>query len=217
MPGSDRRICPAGTLADGKGHICAFFHSMEEARRTLLPFIAGGLERGDKTDLIVNANDRDEHLQWLRDSRIEVDKLTTSGQLEVFSWPETYLRSGAFHQQDAIRMIRQLLADARLEGFSRVRGIGDMQWARENRRGVEDAMEYEAQLNSIIANDDVIMCVYDLTRFSGAEIIDVIRTHPAALIGGVLQQNPFFIPPEQFLEEFHGRTRLSGSRDEREP
>jgi len=92
-----------------------------------------------------------------------------------------------------------------------------MQWARENRRGVEDAMEYEAQLNSIIANDDVIMCVYDLTRFSGAEIIDVIRTHPAALIGGVLQQNPFFIPPEQFLEEFHGRTRLSGSRDEREP
>jgi len=213
MSESDQRNCRAGTLVDGNGHICAFFHSREEARRTLLPFIADGLEKGEKAVHIVNANDRDEHLRWLREFQIDVDKLVQSGQLEVFTWPETYLRGGTFHEQDAIRMIDQLLANARQEGYPRVRGIGDMQWTRENRMGVEDVMEYEARLNSIIAgNGDILVCAYDLTRFSGTEIIGVIRTHPAAVIGGVLQQNPFFVPPEEVLAELRERTGLSRSR-----
>jgi len=216
MAESDQRNCRAGTLVDGNGHICAFFNSREEARRTLLPFIADGLEKGEKAVHIVNANDRDEHLRWLRESQIDVGKLMQSGQLEVLTWPETYLRGGAFREQDAIKMIDQLLTRARREGYPRVRGIGDMQWTRENRMGVEDVMEYEAQLNSIIAgNGDILVCAYDLTRFSGTEIIGVIRTHPAAVIGGVLQQNPFFVPPEQVLAELRERTHLPRSREER--
>lgn len=27
------------------------------------------------------------------------------------------------------------------------------------------------------------------------------RTHPMVLVGGTLQENPFFVPPEEFLEE----------------
>src|SRR6185369_263162 len=71
MSESDQRNCRARTLVDGNGHICAFFHSREEARRTLLPFIADGLEKGEKAVHIVNANDRDEHLRWLREFQID--------------------------------------------------------------------------------------------------------------------------------------------------
>jgi hypothetical protein len=28
-----------------------------------------------------------------------------------------------------------------------------------------------------------------------------MRTHPMVVIGGILQQNPFFVPPEEFLRE----------------
>jgi hypothetical protein len=28
------------------------------------------------------------------------------------------------------------------------------------------------------------------------------------IIGGILQRNPFFVPPEQFLEELRARARL---------
>ena len=31
--------------------------------------------------------------------------------------------------------------------------------------------------------------------------IDIMRTHPMIIIGGVLQQNPFFVPPEEFLSD----------------
>ncbi len=35
--------------------------------------------------------------------------------------------------------------------------------------------------------------------------MDVLRTHPMVIIGGILQQNPFFVPPDEFLSELRER------------
>ena len=35
--------------------------------------------------------------------------------------------------------------------------------------------------------------------------MDILRTHPMVIIGGVLLENPFFVPPEEFLQELHER------------
>lgn len=35
--------------------------------------------------------------------------------------------------------------------------------------------------------------------------MDILRTHPMVIIGGALQVNPFFVPPEQMLEELRQR------------
>ena len=32
-----------------------------------------------------------------------------------------------------------------------------------------------------------------------------MRTHPMLIIGGILHENPFFVPPEEFLQELHTR------------
>jgi hypothetical protein len=32
-------------------------------------------------------------------------------------------------------------------------------------------------------------------------VVDIMRTHPMIIIGGLLQENPFYIPPAQFIEE----------------
>jgi hypothetical protein len=32
-----------------------------------------------------------------------------------------------------------------------------------------------------------------------------MRTHPLVIIGGLLRENPFFVPPEQFLDEMRER------------
>lgn len=32
-----------------------------------------------------------------------------------------------------------------------------------------------------------------------------VRTHPVIIIGGILQRNPFFVPPGEFLREFRER------------
>ncbi len=35
--------------------------------------------------------------------------------------------------------------------------------------------------------------------------MDIMRTHPMVIIGGQLQENPFFVPPDQMLAELRRR------------
>jgi hypothetical protein len=35
--------------------------------------------------------------------------------------------------------------------------------------------------------------------------MDALRTHPVVIVGGLLQENPFFVPPDQFLLELRER------------
>ena len=35
--------------------------------------------------------------------------------------------------------------------------------------------------------------------------MDILRTHPMVIIGGLLQPNPFFVPPDEFLRELRAR------------
>jgi hypothetical protein len=42
--------------------------------------------------------------------------------------------------------------------------------------------------------------------------MDILRTHPMVIIGGVLQKNPFFVPPAEFLLELRERGAYRSSR-----
>jgi len=35
--------------------------------------------------------------------------------------------------------------------------------------------------------------------------MDIMRTHPMVIIGGILQENPFFVPPDEMLRELRER------------
>jgi len=39
-----------------------------------------------------------------------------------------------------------------------------------------------------------------------------MRTHPMIIIGGILQENPFFIPPDEFLGELRKRHTTRNAR-----
>jgi hypothetical protein len=42
--------------------------------------------------------------------------------------------------------------------------------------------------------------------------MDAMRVHPAVIIGGILQENPFFVPPDEFLRELRERSAHTGTR-----
>lgn len=80
-----------------------------------------------------------------------------------------------------------------------------MGWAVDQ-QGSTDLIEYEARANALIdQHQHIVICIYDTAKFGGDVVIDVLRTHPMVLIGGVVQVNPFFVPPEQFLNELRQR------------
>jgi hypothetical protein len=43
--------------------------------------------------------------------------------------------------------------------------------------------------------------MYDIRKFSGSVVVDVLRTHPLVLANGTLLTNPFFVPPGELLRE----------------
>jgi hypothetical protein len=44
-----------------------------------------------------------------------------------------------------------------------------------------------------------------VARFGANVVMDILRTHPMVIIGGILQENPFFVPPDEFLRELRER------------
>jgi DNA-binding NarL/FixJ family response regulator len=55
------------------------------------------------------------------------------------------------------------------------------------------------------------ICAYDLGQFRGDIIINIMRTHPMVIIGGILQENPFFVPPDEFVRELRERRAAQSS------
>jgi hypothetical protein len=94
------------------------------------------------------------------------------------------------------------------QGPSVTRFVAHMEWALEGRPGTKDIVEYEARANYLLPKyKDPVICCYDLTRFSGDVVMDIMRTHPLVIVGGILQENPFFVPPDEMIAELRSRTR----------
>jgi hypothetical protein len=36
-----------------------------------------------------------------------------------------------------------------------------------------------------------------------------MRTHPMIIIGGILQENPFYVPPDEFMQELRKRRMIT--------
>jgi hypothetical protein len=187
-------------------HLCAFFRDQEEQYEMLLPFVREGIERGEKAFHIVDPGRRQEHLQALANAGVQGEELERRGQLEIRAWEDAYLRGGHFDQDAMLALIEQVLQGGVAQGFALTRLVANMEWALEDRPGVDDLIEYETRLNHILPRyDDPVICTYDLRKFDAGTVIDILRTHPAAVVGGVVQENPFFVPPDELLRELRER------------
>jgi len=202
-----------GTLGRHR-HICAFFSSIDEEHRVLRSFIKDGFERGDKAFHIVDPALQEDHLKRLTEAGINVAQAMDTGQLEVRRWQEAYLRGERFDQNAMLALIEELLQSGEDAGYAVTRLLAHMEWALLDKPGVDDLLEYETRLNSVLPKyDDPVICTYDLSKFNASVAIDIMRTHPVVIIGGVLQENPFFVPPDQFLAELRERRSGRASAD----
>jgi MEDS: MEthanogen/methylotroph, DcmR Sensory domain len=140
----------AGSALGAQRHVCAFFHSADEEYRVLLPFIKEGFERGEKAFHIVDPELREEHLERLTSGGIDVAAVEQSGRFELRNWADAYLRDGHFDQERMLALIQEVLEGGKQQGFALTRLVAHMEWALEDRPGVNDLVEYETRLNYIL-------------------------------------------------------------------
>ena len=196
----------AGSELACNGHICALFNDADELYRLLLPFVRDGVEQGDKSLHVIAPAHIHDHCQRLRTAQIDVDAATRKGLLDIRDWHEIYLPDGRFDQRRMLELLRDHLTQYQKDGFARARVIACAEWAAESHEGVHDLIEYEARYNLIHREQDAVICVYDTRLFSPAMIAGVLHTHPTILMNGILQKNPLYIPPDEFLKRYTEKT-----------
>ena len=196
----------AGRPLGRQRHICAFFNNIDEEHRVLRSFIKDGVDLGEKSVHIVDPELREDYVKGLADADINVQQAMDTGQMEVLPWRDAYLRGDRFDQDAMLARLEELLQSGAAAGYPLTRLLAHMEWALLDKPGVDDLIEYETRLNfMLIKYEDPVICTYDLSKFGANVTMDILRTHPVVIIGGVLQENPFFVPPDQFLLEIRER------------
>ena len=205
----------AGAPLGDRAHICAFVNN-EDAYRLLLPFLKDALENGEKAVQTVDPQRREEHASQLSSAGIAVSGLGQQGQFELLDWRQTHLLDGKFDGSKTLAFFDGIVKEARRDGFSRTRFVTRMEWFLESEINALELLKYEAAANDMWMRQErpvnPIICAYDLSLFDVDVAINVLQTHPMVILGGFLQENPFFVEPAEFLKSLGEKTWLKTRR-----
>src|ERR1700704_885953 len=206
MVQTSRTVNLARATVNCRCHVCAFFNSRDAEEKVMLPFFKEGLDVGDRAIYILDKSQRSDRVQRLANTGVNPAEAEASGQLEVRPWENAYLRPGRFDQHAMIDLLEEVAKAATLRGPGMTRLWANMEWALLDFPGVHDIVEYESRLNYFLPNYDMAtVCTYDVTKFSASVVMDILRTHPQVIVGGILRENPFYVPPDEFLRELDAR------------
>jgi hypothetical protein len=186
---------PGVDIAPGD-HICAFYPTLAERDEIFVPYLREGLRAGEKCIAVLDTDDLDDIQQGLSAEFPDGDR----DQLDMRHSRNTYLADGAFATEAMLKFWEDSVGGAVADGFPFARVVGEMTWALSNLPGVDELVSYEAKLNRLLPRfPQVVLCLYELDRFDGEVLVDVLKTHPKVLLGGMLLDNPYYLEPEEFL------------------
>jgi hypothetical protein len=183
-------------------HACLVFRDRREELAAAVPYIKTGLRLNDRCVYVADEHSVDEVLLVLRQGGVDVEAVVASGQLEVVTKNDSYVKDQNFEPKKAQDFFTKTATEAWADGYRALRAGGEMTWQLANHPGSERLMEYESAMNEFFREYSVIgMCQYNLERFSAEVILDALRTHPKVIIGGLVCRNIYFVPPEEFRSE----------------
>lgn len=195
-------------------HICGFFDSEDERYEIILPYLKEGLENNEEVLNILESTSYPDHCERLSNAGIPVEEKLATKQLKVLSADETYLKEGYFAADKMYDVVEKALIAAKDAGYKSIRACGDMAWALRTVDGTDELIEYEARLNQLTPKHSCsLICMYDVNRFSGRALADVLATHPYVILNGKIHQNPHYIEPIDFLPSLWKRQKRSLQND----
>ncbi len=181
-------------------HICQVFSDDSEREDALVRFLQSGLEAGERTSCFTDRETPDSLRDKLAERGLSFERSTASGSLTFAPTAEIYFKDGRFDPDRMIELLTRYHEDGRAAGYPAMRVIGEMTPAVQHVPGGSRLLEYESRVSLLLRTHPVsCVCQYDARKFDGAMIMDVLKVHPLMVIRGAVMRNPFFVPPEEFL------------------
>src|SRR6267142_4424956 len=119
----DLSIARLGALR-ASDHVCFPYESDDERRTTLVGFVREGLARSERCVYIGSPADQSELMAALEAAGVHAAQARERGALVLATQAETYLRTGRFDPDDAVRVMESLVEGALADGYAGLRGTG---------------------------------------------------------------------------------------------
>ena len=149
-------------------HICALYSGPEELEATLVPYLAAGLAAGDKCVCIVETEGRKAILDDVG-SHVDIDACIASGQLELFTAAESYLRRGVFSADEMVEFWTDSLDRSfRDDGFEFACNSGDTTGLVDLVEDFNEFAVYESHMNRLARSIPRPSSVSTTSAWSGA-------------------------------------------------
>ncbi|MBU2551252.1 MAG: MEDS domain-containing protein [Proteobacteria bacterium] len=182
-------------------HFCGLYETETERDEIVMGFLAQGVMDGD-LELYCPAERTPEDFKEKFGPVCPAceNALNDPAIIQLLSTRDLYYSEGVFSPWTMDDSLNAFFIESQESGPRNVRATAEMVWALEAVPGVEHLMAYESRLNYFIAGKPWIsVCLYNLTKFDGKTIMDVLRTHPYTISKGVITENPFFQDPDEWL------------------
>jgi hypothetical protein len=204
MTESGRHIClgftdepyPEGT------HICYLYNDDEERRRILPQFARHALLEHESFDYLADVPSPADLPRVMRELDLVRAEHGLAGRVGIATTKEGYYPDGQFEPDAMLARLREKYAQCKAAGLAGARIAGEMDWALRGVPGTDRIIECESRINELVKEAPItVMCQYDLRKFDGAMMFEVMNVHPIMVIGGHVLRNPFY----QHFGRHHGR------------
>jgi PAS domain S-box-containing protein len=199
--------CDVPSLAELVGkidlhqHLCLIYATQQEQFSAAIPFLKIGLERGEQCIYVADAKTTATLMNAMRSEGIDVDAAMRRGSLTT---THGYPLPGNFVPDRMVNFLAKSVESARSAGYSALRVVGEMTWVTEIDPLPERLLEFEANINHLFRDGDVLaICQYDRNRFPPEVLLEILRTHPTVAYGACVCENPYYVPPEEYLSPRH--------------
>lgn len=182
-------------------HICGLYETEEERDGILLGFLNQGDLNGDlQLYSLFEQSEQDLKRKYTRCFPTCAGHTDDPHLFRFFPAEVLYYPDGVFSPWAMEDGLNAFFAESQANGPKNIRAAAEMAWALEAIPGVEDLMAYESRLNYFIPGKPWIsICLYNIGKCSGAMVMQVLRTHPYTISGGIITQNPYYQDPDEWL------------------
>lgn len=184
----------------GGDHVCYLCQSDEEKWKVLGEFYRVGIERNEKM-MFFQHNDSEENVLHLLEEAggVELREFVKTGQFTIKHYHDVYFKDGEFTPENMVGLLSEETNKCLVEGYSGLRICGDMSWVHKESDITSKLLRYESMLNRGFPDNYAALCLYDTRVFKPQDMLQVLSTHPQAIINKRLLQNIYYMPPDEYL------------------
>lgn len=180
-------LYPEGT------HICYLYNDEEERRRILPLFARHALLEHESFDYIADVSSPEDLPRAMLERDLVRATRGLPGQIQMATSEQGYYPDGRFDPDAMLARLRAKYQQCLAQGLAGARFTGEMDWALRGIPGTDRIIECESRINELVKEAPVtVMCQYDMRKFDGATMFEVMNVHPVMVVGGHVLRNPFY-------------------------